>query len=168
MKIKQIVAFLQVLVLVIVLACAKYLPQIRTTEALFKTVATDLVAHNVITEDKKKKIFTDADDAITEATTLSSALAVATTQAQKFTAWKNASDGWLTIVGRGNFVNVPYLSDAVLIVNGVFDAAVAFYDTGNGPPSTKPGVMKAASESELHSHIKDELARAQRLLRSAK
>lgn len=158
---------LTALVLIVLMACAQYLPQIRTVEALFKTVATDLVAHKVITEDQKTKIFTDADDAINEAVTLSNSLAAATTDAQKFTAWKTAADGWLAIIGRGHFVNVPYLNDAVLIINGVFDAAVAFYDRRPGA-TVKPGVVRVANEGELKAHIKDELARAQRLLKAAK
>lgn len=160
---KRITAFSAAFVLIITLACARYLPQIRATEALLKTVASDLVARGVITEDKKTKIFKDADDGITSAVTLSSALAVATTDAQKLMAWKAAGADWLAILGRGDFVNVPYLSDAVTIVNGVFDVAIAFYDKTPG----RPGAVNV-SETDLQAHIKSELKRAQQLLRSAK
>lgn len=149
---------------VILLACGPSLfTSLKLAITAFGPTAQVLVSHGVITQAQADNIKQDANDAVDVSAQLNASLATATATGQKLIAWKAASDGWTLIVARGHFANIPYINDAAVLVDGIFDTALAFY--GGTPNSAAKGKLGArrgviahpVDEKALNAHIKAQI-----------
>jgi len=126
---------------VLTAACG-FINDLKAAEGGEAVVTTELVRTNVITGQAKIDIDKDFGDIVNLTSQLNTDVGAATTTPQKLDAWQKFADGLAAVVARGHFLNVPYISDAVVVIDGIVAVAKGFYS-----PAT-PGVPKAGPQTE--------------------